>query len=66
MDDLNERANDYEDGLHLRIDGLGFTSHFVISGDTEWTVDGNLLTLETPSESEFIDTDSIARIRIDE
>ena len=66
MEDLTKQANNCEDGLHLNIDGQGFTNHFVICGDTDWTVDTeeNLLTLESMSGTEFIDTDSIARITI--
>ena len=66
FEDLTKQANSYKDGLHMNIDGNGFSNHFVICGDTEWTVDTdeNLLTLETNSGTDFIDTDSIARITI--
>lgn len=66
MNDITKQANSYEGGLPLNIDGQGFTNHFLICGDTEWTVDTkeNLLTLESPNGTEFIDTDSIARITI--
>ena len=61
---LDKQCNNYPDGLHMNIDGNGFSNHFVICGDTEWTVDTeeNLLTLESNSGIDFIDTDSIARI----
>jgi hypothetical protein len=66
MDDLTQQANSDEDGLHLNIDGQGFTNHFIICGDTDWTVDTDecLLTLESQNGTEFIDTDSIERITI--
>lgn len=66
MDDLTKQANSFEDGLHMNIDGQGFTNHFVICGDTDWTVDTkeNLLTLESLSGIDYIDTDSIARIQL--
>ena len=66
MNDLTEQAKTYEGGLPLSIDGQGFTSHFVICGDSDvdWTVDTkeNLLILESLNGTEFIDIDSIARI----
>lgn len=66
FEDLDKQCNNYPDGLHMNIDGNGFSNHFVISGDTEWTVDidENLLTLETGCGTDFIDTDSISRITI--
>ena len=66
FENLSKECNKYNDGIHMNIDGNGFSNHFVICGDTEWKVDieGCLLTLESNSGTDFIDTDSIARITI--
>ncbi len=64
--DLEKNCNEYEDGVHMSIEGNGFINNFVICGDTEWGVDidGCLLILEDNTGTSFIDTDSISRINI--
>lgn len=66
FDELTADCNNFTDGIHMNIDGAGFTNHFVICGDTEWKVDeeGCLLTLASESGTQFIDTDQISRITI--
>lgn len=61
---FEKECNKHPDGVHMTIEGNGFTNNFVICGDTEWMVniDCCLLELESNSGMAYIDTDSISRI----
>jgi hypothetical protein len=65
FEELDKRSNNYENGLHMKIEGDGIESEFLICGDTSWKVDikDKLLYLESITETYFIDTDSITRIK---
>ena len=64
--ELSNECNNYPDGVHMNIDCANFTTYFCICGDTDWSIDEeeNTLQLETNDGTEWIDIESITRIRI--
>ena len=64
--ELTNECNNYPDGVSMNIDGTNFTNYFCICGDTEWSIDeeDNTLQLGTNEGTEWIDIESITRIRI--
>lgn len=64
--ELTNECNNYPDGVSMNIDCTSFTTYFCICGDTEWRVDEDdkVLELETNEGTEWIDIESITRIRI--
>ena len=65
FEELDKQSNNHENGLRMKIEGDGIESEFLICGDTSWKVDikDKLLYLESITETYFIDTDSITRIK---
>jgi hypothetical protein len=64
--ELTNECNNYPDGVSMNIDCTNFTTYFCICGDTEWSIDeeDNTIRLETNEGTEWIDIESITRIRI--